>query len=80
MWKGSKDKREKLEDEMDWNKLARFCVFSILASKLSSHLALTSFLLFYKNHPILLFFQAADAILGHHEGTMGPVGNHFEFK
>merc|ERR1712198_672605 len=23
VWKGSKDKREKLEDEMDWNKLAR---------------------------------------------------------
>ena len=71
MWKGSKDKREKLEDEMDWNKLARFYVVSILAAKLTSY--------FVQNNSILAS-QAAAAILGHHEGTVGSVGNHLEYK
>ena len=75
MWKGSKEKREQLEDEMDWNKLARFYFTSDFISKLSSDSALTKSFHFSIN---LIFCQAAAAILGHHEGTMGPVGTHIE--
>ena len=67
VWKGSKDKKDQLEDEASWNKLARFSSFPHFF-----------FIFLIHTWVILLFCQAAVEILGDHEGAMGPVRGHLE--
>ena len=67
VWKGSKDKKDQLEDEASWNKLARFSSFPHFF-----------FIFLFHTWVILFFCQAAVEILGDHEGAMGPVRGHLE--